>query len=114
MMPYAMKAKGRGYVIYNKDTGREFEGTPIPRERALKQLAALHMHADDYAGQATYHQQVPAPNVGTLRSELPKTPPRRIDGGGLNQNDTRPPMTLAPPLTLSDRLKILASPGGTH
>jgi hypothetical protein len=42
-MPYAIRREKGKYIVYNRETHRVF-GTHSSREKALAQLAALHMH----------------------------------------------------------------------
>ena len=41
-MPYELKKKGTGYVVKNKETGKEHSKKPIPKERAIRQMKLLY------------------------------------------------------------------------
>jgi len=40
-MPYELKRKGTGYVVRNKETGKEYSKDPIPKSRAEAQIRLL-------------------------------------------------------------------------
>ena len=41
-MPYEVVKKGVGYVVKNKDTGKEYSKKPIPKSRAESQMRLLY------------------------------------------------------------------------
>ena len=41
-MPYEIKKKGTGYVVVNKETGKEHSKKGIPKTRAEKQMKLLY------------------------------------------------------------------------
>lgn len=46
-MPYKLKKIGSGYKVCKKNSTKCFSKKPLPRERALKQLAALHINTGE-------------------------------------------------------------------
>jgi hypothetical protein len=51
-MPYAIqKAKGTNkYFVINRNTGHKFSNSPIPRERAERQLKAIYANTHGLGG----------------------------------------------------------------
>lgn len=41
-MPYELRKKGTGYVVVNKETGKEHSKKPIPKSRAEAQMRLLY------------------------------------------------------------------------
>ncbi len=41
-MPYELIKKGVGYIVKNKETGKEHSKEPIPKERAVAQMRLLY------------------------------------------------------------------------
>ena len=48
-MPYKLKKMGSGYKVCKKNSTKCFSKKPLPRKRALKQLAALHIATGESA-----------------------------------------------------------------
>lgn len=46
-MPYKLKKIGSGYKVCKKNSTKCFSKKPLPRKRALKQLAALHINTGE-------------------------------------------------------------------
>lgn len=42
-MPYKLQRKKGGYVVKNKETGKEYSSHPIPKARAEAQMRLLEM-----------------------------------------------------------------------
>jgi hypothetical protein len=42
-MPYQLLKRGSGYVVKNKETGKEYSKKPIPKVKAEAQLRLLQM-----------------------------------------------------------------------
>lgn len=42
-MPYELVKKATGYVVRNTETGKEHSNKPIPKKRAMAQMALLYM-----------------------------------------------------------------------
>lgn len=42
-MPYELKKKGAGYVVRNKQTGKEYSNKPISKVKAEAQMRLLYM-----------------------------------------------------------------------
>lgn len=42
-MPYELKKKGTGYVVRNKETGKEYSNKPISKVKAEAQMNLLYM-----------------------------------------------------------------------
>lgn len=42
-MPYELKKKGVGYVVRNKETGKEYSNKPISKARAEAQMRLLYL-----------------------------------------------------------------------
>jgi len=40
-MPYVIVKKGKGYVVMNKETGRQYSLRPLTKEAAMKQFTIL-------------------------------------------------------------------------
>jgi hypothetical protein len=47
-MPYKVIKSGRGFYVENKETGRRFSNSPIPKSNALAQMRALYAHENGY------------------------------------------------------------------
>ena len=41
-MPYELIKKGTGYVVKNKETGKEHSKKPLPKQRAEAQMRLLY------------------------------------------------------------------------
>lgn len=41
-MPYELIKRGTGYVVKNKETGKEYSKKPIPKARAVAQMGLLY------------------------------------------------------------------------
>lgn len=41
-MPYELVKKGTGYIVKNKETGKEHSDKPIPKARAEAQMKLLY------------------------------------------------------------------------
>lgn len=46
-MPYKLKKTGSGYKVCKKNSTKCYSKKPLPRKRALKQLAALHINTGE-------------------------------------------------------------------
>jgi hypothetical protein len=46
-MPWSIRKSGSGYKVVNKDTGKTYSKKPMTKEKAKKQLAALHINYNE-------------------------------------------------------------------
>lgn len=46
-MPWGIKKSGSGFKVENKSTGKTYSKKPMTKEKATKQLAALHINANE-------------------------------------------------------------------
>jgi hypothetical protein len=46
-MPYSIRKSGQGYKVTNKKTGKTYSKKPMSKEKAKKQIAALHINTNE-------------------------------------------------------------------
>ena len=46
-MPYSIRKSGSGFKVVNRKTGKAFSGKPISKNKAKKQVAALHINVKE-------------------------------------------------------------------
>lgn len=46
-MPYSIRKSGSGFKVVNKKTGHTFSKKPMSKEKANKQVAALHINVKE-------------------------------------------------------------------
>lgn len=46
-MPYSIKKSGSGFKVFKKGTGKSFSKKPMTKEKAKKQVAALHINVKE-------------------------------------------------------------------
>jgi hypothetical protein len=46
-MPYSIRKSNAGFKVFNKKTGHAFSKKPMSKEKAKKQVAALHINVKE-------------------------------------------------------------------
>lgn len=49
-MPYAVRKRGRGYKVTNKDTGKTYSDKPLSKGKAQAQMRAIYLHEGSQEG----------------------------------------------------------------
>ena len=47
-MPYEIVKSGRGYFVKNKESGKHYSNSPIPKSHAIAQMKALYAQTNGY------------------------------------------------------------------
>lgn len=47
-MPYHVIKSGRGYYVENKENGRRYSNSPIPKSHAMAQMRAIYANENGY------------------------------------------------------------------